>query len=96
MTDDERMDDYIVGRKAIIALLKKPLDLSGDGKVAWNKIMKWRKEYGMEKLFYRNMAGRPFVMASEIREWLISTRDVAQRVRRGFEKRDREIVPEKQ
>jgi 5-methylcytosine-specific restriction endonuclease McrA len=51
------MDDFIVGRKAIIDFLRVPLDLSPTAKTAWNKILRWRRNQGMEELFHRDITG---------------------------------------
>ena len=78
-------DEMIVGRKAIIKYLSVPLDLSSDPRTAWNKILRWRKHQGMEKVFHRDVTGRPFVIVTEIRKWIMETDNKTQRVPRGFE-----------
>lgn len=87
------MDDFIVGRKAIITYLRGPLDLSPDSRTAWNKIMRWRKHQGMDKLFHRDITGRPFIIAGEVREWMLNAS--CRRVHTAFIKGNKEIVPEK-
>lgn len=87
------MDDFIVGRKAIIEFLKAPLDLSPTAKTAWNKILRWRRQQGMEKLFHRDITGRPYIIASETREWIVSTD--RQRVQKIYPKGNKEIVQAK-
>lgn len=67
------MDDFVVGRKAIIEFLRAPLDLSRDPQIAWNKIMRWRKRQGMDGLFHRDITGRPFILKGEVKEWLMNT-----------------------
>lgn len=86
------MDDYIVGRKAIIEFLRAPLDLSRDSRVAWNKIMRWRKHQGMDKLFHRDITGRPFVISTEVKEWMLNAS--CQRVHTAFIKGNKKILPE--
>jgi hypothetical protein len=46
----------------------------------------------MDKVFHRDITGRPYVIASEIREWLIETD--GQRVQKPFpKKKSKDIVP---
>lgn len=88
------MDEFVVGRKAIIGFLRSALDLSDNQRTAWNKILRWRKNHGMEKIFYKDITGRPFIIASEVREWMFGAD--GQRVPRGFElKGSKETLPEK-
>ena len=87
------IDDMLVGRKAIIEFLRVPLDLSPNMRIAWNKVYRWRTQQGMDKVFHRDITGRPFIIKSEVIEWLMGTD--GQRVRKAYpNKRDREIVPE--
>ena len=89
-------DDIIVGRKDIIEYLRKPLDLSPNQRIAWNKIYRWRKQQGMEKVFHRDITGRPFIIKAEVREWLKDTDGKREYVPQGFLKKDsKEILPEK-
>lgn len=79
------MDDFIVGRKAIIEFLRAALDLSPTAKTAWNKILRWRKDQGMEKIFHRDITGRPYIIPEEARRWFLEAEGKARRVPRGFE-----------
>ena len=88
------MDEFVVGRKAIIEYLRAALDLSPDPRVAWNKIMRRRKDQGMNNLFHRDIAGRPYILKTEVKEWIMKTDGKAQRVQRGFElKSSKEMLP---
>ena len=86
------MDDFVVGRKAIIDLLRGPLDLSQNPKTAWHKIMRWRKYQGMDGIFHADITGRPFVIITEVKEWLLSTD--RQRVRKEYPKGSKDMVPQ--
>lgn len=86
------MHDFIVGRKAIIEFLRAPLDLSSDPRTAWNKIMRWRKNQGMDGVFHRDITGRPFIIKTEVQEWIVKTdRQCVQRV---YPKGSKKTVPE--
>lgn len=82
MTD---LNDIIVGRKSIIEFLRVPMDLSADPAIAWNKILRWRKNQGMDELFHRDITGRPFIIQEEVKEWLL--RSDRQRVQKPFPKK---------
>ncbi|MCK9520711.1 MAG: hypothetical protein M0R74_17065 [Dehalococcoidia bacterium] len=86
------MDDFIVGRKDIIEFLRKPLDLSPTTKTAWNKILRWRRNHGMEELFHRDITGRPYIIGCEVKEWIARTD--RQRVPKQYPKGEsKEIMP---
>lgn len=86
-------DDMVVGRKDIIEYLRKPLDLSQNQRTAWNKIYRWRKQQGMDKVFHRDITGRPFILKAEVIEWLMSVD--GQRVPREFPNQpSKEIISE--
>jgi hypothetical protein len=87
------LDDFVVGRKAIIEFLRVIFDLSPDPRTAWNKILRRRRAYGMDKLFHHDMAGHPYIIKTEMQAWIVKTDGKAQHVRRVFEKKeDKEIV----
>lgn len=86
------MDDFIVGRKAIIEFLRVPLDLSPTAKTAWNKILRWRRNQGMEELFHRDITGRPYIIGCEVKEWIART-DRQRAPKRYPKGESKEIIP---
>lgn len=67
---DDLFHDMVVGRKDIIAFLKIPLALSSNASDAWRKLYRLRSDKGMERLFHHDFLGRPFILKSEIAQWI--------------------------
>jgi hypothetical protein len=63
-------EDWVVGRKAIIEYLRVPLQLSIDSEIAWRKVRRWKRDYGMKELFHRTPGNSPYVIGSEVELWL--------------------------
>ena len=74
------MDEFVVGRKAIIEYLRSALDLSHDHDTAWNKIRRWKRNYGMAALFHSHLNGQPYIIVSEVREWITANSVMLERV----------------
>lgn len=48
-----------IGRKAMIEYLRPFLDLSDDLTIAWNKVRRWRRRYGLPVAVQPN--GKPYI-----------------------------------
>ncbi len=59
----------VVGRKAIIEYLRPRLRLPSGPDAAWIKILRWRKKYGLDKLFHHDVTGAPYIYPAQIRDW---------------------------
>ncbi len=56
-------DEMVVGRKAIVDFL---------GVKSWRTVRRWKKRYRMRKLIMQLPNGRPFLLKSEVRLFLLA------------------------
>ncbi len=67
MNEYSRAISWYIGRKAIIAFLGPFLDLSNDQVIAWNKVRRWKRRYGMPIEVQPN--GKPYLDEAVFFTW---------------------------
>jgi hypothetical protein len=74
-------DDIVVSRKGIIAYLKPIIGLSEDQEIAWNKIRRWKKRYGMSKIIHYLPSGQCMISKAEFMKWIKMSDVIAKSVK---------------
>lgn len=62
-------DDRPTGRKEVIAFLQNRFRLPPDQKDAWQKIGRWMRHYGLNRLIHHDVNSKPYVIPGEWKEW---------------------------
>jgi hypothetical protein len=85
-------DDILTSMKDIIGYLRPIINLSNDYETARNKIKRWRKNFGMEKIIHHLPSGECMMSKGEFFRWIKMSDVIAKSVK---EKALNKRMPEK-
>lgn len=88
-------NDIVVSRKGIIAYLKLKIGLSDNMDIAWNKIRRWKKCYGMDEIIHHLPSGQCYMLKSEFQKWITKTAITRPGFQKGVSKGDDTLDSEK-
>ncbi len=74
-------DDIVTSRKGIIEYLRPLIGLSQDYEIAWNKIRRWKKKYGMSKIIHYLPSGQCMMSKAEFMRWIKMSDVIAKSVK---------------